>query len=207
MRRRPSEGYLRFPGSPAGKESTCNSGDLGLILGLGRSTGEEIGYTFQYSWASLAAQLVKSPPAMQETWYNPWVGKIPWRRAWQPTLVFCPGEFHGLFHGVKRVGHDWSTFIFTFQALLSTFLVPEHCAKLLGTQQWLRPSPQEIDNFDKQSENFICVVRGMVPSACESNGSKQKSSLFALSAHCPFQQENVLSYQVKGKVNFIHTIH
>ena len=26
---------------------------------------------------------------------NPWVGKIPWRRAWQPTLVFLPGESHG----------------------------------------------------------------------------------------------------------------
>ena len=25
--------------------------------------------------------------------FNPWVGKIPWRRAWQPTLVFLPGEF------------------------------------------------------------------------------------------------------------------
>ena len=25
----------------------------------------------------------------------PWVGKIPWRRAWQPTLVFLPGESHG----------------------------------------------------------------------------------------------------------------
>ena len=27
--------------------------------------------------------------------FNPWVGKIPWRRAWQPTPVFWPGEFHG----------------------------------------------------------------------------------------------------------------
>ena len=27
--------------------------------------------------------------------YVPWVGKIPWRRAWQPTPVFLPGEFHG----------------------------------------------------------------------------------------------------------------
>ena len=25
----------------------------------------------------------------------PWVGKIPWRRAWQPTPVFLPGESHG----------------------------------------------------------------------------------------------------------------
>ena len=27
--------------------------------------------------------------------FHPWVGKIPWRRAWQPTPVFLPGEFHG----------------------------------------------------------------------------------------------------------------
>ena len=26
---------------------------------------------------------------------NPWVGKIPWRREWQPTLVFLPGKSHG----------------------------------------------------------------------------------------------------------------
>ena len=26
---------------------------------------------------------------------DPWVRKIPWRRAWQPTPVFLPGEFHG----------------------------------------------------------------------------------------------------------------
>ena len=26
---------------------------------------------------------------------NPWVGKIPWRRKWEPTPVFLPGEFHG----------------------------------------------------------------------------------------------------------------
>ena len=27
--------------------------------------------------------------------FNTWVGKIPWRRAWQPTLVFLPEESHG----------------------------------------------------------------------------------------------------------------
>ena len=27
--------------------------------------------------------------------FNPWVGKIPWRRVWQSTPVFLPGEFHG----------------------------------------------------------------------------------------------------------------
>ena len=37
------------------------------FLGLGRSSGEGIGYPLQYSWASLVAQLVKNLPAMQET--------------------------------------------------------------------------------------------------------------------------------------------
>ena len=55
----------------AGKESTCNAGDPGLIPGLGRSAGEGIGYSLQYSWASLVAQLVKNPPAMRETWVQP----------------------------------------------------------------------------------------------------------------------------------------
>ena len=27
--------------------------------------------------------------------FDPWVGKIPWRRAWQPTLVLLPEEFPG----------------------------------------------------------------------------------------------------------------
>ena len=43
-------------------------GDPGSIPGSGRSTGEEIGYSLQYSWASLVAQLVKNLPAVWETW-------------------------------------------------------------------------------------------------------------------------------------------
>jgi len=56
---------------------------------------------------------------MQETWVqslNPGIlppGKIPWRRAWQPTPVFLPGESHGQRSlvgyspwGGKRIGHN-----------------------------------------------------------------------------------------------------
>ena len=39
--------------------------------------------------------MVKNLPAKEETRFDPWVRKIPWRRAWQPTPVFTPGEFHG----------------------------------------------------------------------------------------------------------------
>ena len=40
---------MGFPGGSAGKESSCNAGDLGSIPGLGRSPGEEKGYPLQYS--------------------------------------------------------------------------------------------------------------------------------------------------------------
>ena len=53
------------------------------------------------------AQLAKNLPSMQETWFDPWVGKIPWRRETLPTLVFWPGEFHGLYGpGVANGGSD-----------------------------------------------------------------------------------------------------
>ena len=41
---------------------------------------------------SLVAQLVKNPPAMQETWVQSLVRKTPWRRERLPTPVFWPGE-------------------------------------------------------------------------------------------------------------------
>ena len=46
-------------------------------------------------WASLVAQMIKNQPAMQETQFDLWVGKIPWRREWLPSLEFLLGEFHG----------------------------------------------------------------------------------------------------------------
>ena len=40
--------------------------------------------------------MVKNLPAMQERpRFDPWVRKIPWRREWQPSPVFLPGESHG----------------------------------------------------------------------------------------------------------------
>ena len=59
---------LGFPGSSAGEESACNTGDSGLIPRSGRSPGKGIGYPLQHSWTSLVAQLVKKLPAMWETW-------------------------------------------------------------------------------------------------------------------------------------------
>ena len=52
-------------------------------------------------FAELASQVVlvvKNPPANagdMRLRFDPWVRKIPWRKAWQPTPVFLPGESHG----------------------------------------------------------------------------------------------------------------
>ena len=48
--------------------------------------------------------------------FDPWVRKMPWRKKWQPALVFLPGKFHGQREpgglqslGSQRVRHDWVT--------------------------------------------------------------------------------------------------
>jgi len=69
-----------FPHSLVGKNSTCNAGDPGLIPESGRSSGEGIGYTLQYSWASLMVQLVRNLPAIRETTIRSLDWEIPWRR-------------------------------------------------------------------------------------------------------------------------------
>ena len=41
------------------------------------------------------AQMGKNLPAMQSPEFDPWIGKISWRKVWQPPQVFLPGESHG----------------------------------------------------------------------------------------------------------------
>ena len=44
---------------------------------------------------SLVAQQSRICPQCMRCRLNPWVRKIPWRRVWQPTPLFLPGESHG----------------------------------------------------------------------------------------------------------------
>ena len=83
---------MGFPGSSAGKESTCNAGDPGLIPGLETVPGEGIDYPLQYSWASLVAQMEIIHLQYERPAFDPWVRKIPWRRAWQPIPVNPHGQ-------------------------------------------------------------------------------------------------------------------
>ena len=55
-------------------------------------------YVYDHEWASQVTLGVENPPANvgdMRPGFDLWVGKIPWRRTWQPTPVFLPGESHG----------------------------------------------------------------------------------------------------------------
>ena len=102
---------IGFPDSSAGKESAWNAGDPSSIPGLGRSAGEGTGCPLQYSWASLVAQLVKNPSAVQETWVWSlgWEDPLQKGKATHPSiLVWIPWTVQSM--GSQRVGDDWVTF-------------------------------------------------------------------------------------------------
>ena len=110
----PTPLLLGFPCGSAGKESACTVGDPGWIPGLGRSPGEGKGCPLQYScletsmdyhwvtksWTRLSLHAhthIDTSTVHLRPGIDPWVGKIPWRRERQPTPVFWPREFHGLY--------------------------------------------------------------------------------------------------------------
>ena len=72
---------------------------------------------------------------MQETQVGSWIGMIPWRRKWLPTLVFLPGEFHGLRSLVAYIVHGVAkksamTFNLISVVYFDTYFLP----------QWFYPS-------------------------------------------------------------------
>ena len=62
-------------------------------------------------WPNPGGSVVKNPPHCRRHRFDPWVRKIPWRRAWQPTPVILPRKSHGQRslagdHGATRVRHN-----------------------------------------------------------------------------------------------------
>ena len=83
-----------------------------MIPGSGRSPGKGIDYPVQYSWASLVAQTVKNPLAMQETWFQSLGWEDPLEEgmathssilAWR--IAMDRGAWWAAVHRVTRVGH------------------------------------------------------------------------------------------------------
>ena len=105
-----------FPSDSNGKESACNAEDPGSIPRSGRSPGEENGYPLQYSCLENPMDSPRGRKESQRVWHD-WetnththihthiIMKLKtsfslftfmhWRRKWQPTPVFLPGEYQG----------------------------------------------------------------------------------------------------------------
>ena len=106
---------VKVPDSSVGKESTYNAGDPGSIPGLGRSTGEGIGYPFQYSWLPLCS-------AGKESTYNVGdLGSIPGLGRSTGEGKGYPLQYSGLenstVHGVAKSWPRLNNFHFLFHKL------------------------------------------------------------------------------------------
>ena len=83
-------------------------------------------------------------PQCKRCRFDPWVGKIPWRRRWQPTPVSLPGKSHGQrnragytqFMGSQRVGYDWMTnYSYEMETVSSLRMIRRMCFLQKGTKR------------------------------------------------------------------------
>ena len=94
---------------------------------------------FFYNMASLVAQTVKNLPAMWETWVQSLGQEDPWRRKWEPTPVFLPGEFHGQrsLAGYSPWGHKeliTTEQIYRYSSFPLSYIHTYICMRVLVTQ-------------------------------------------------------------------------
>ena len=142
---------MGFPGDSAGKEFACNSPWIGKIPWRREQLPTPIfwpgefhglyspwGHKESHNWATFTFMHEMRFPGgsiclqCRRPGFDPWVGKIPRRREWQPTPVFLPGEFHGQrsLAGYSPWGHKDSDtteqLTLTFQALemITILIVP-----------------------------------------------------------------------------------
>ena len=112
--------------------------------------------------------MVKKLPANTgDNGFDCWVRKILWRRKWQPTPVFLPGEFHGLRSltgyspwGCKRVRHDWLTLTSTRE----------------GTDSWTRKPKEVVPSSGSAEPKDTSAAK--LPEMCSHRLSLLLSSVF-----------------------------
>ena len=158
--------YQGFPDSLVGKETTCNAWDPGSIPGWGISTREGIGYPLQYSWASFVTQLVKNPPAMQETWV-PSLGRSPGGGKGYPLQYSGPENSVGcIVHGVAKSPTRLSEFHFHFGDFPVAQMVRNQPA-MQETRVW---SLGQEDLLEKEMATHSSIHAWRIPGMTEPGG-------------------------------------
>ena len=85
------------------------------------------------TWLSISLFTPHTMLYIQVSPFDPWVGKIPWRRAWWPTPVFLPGEFQGLrslegYSPCNAKNRTWLTLSLFLSLLKKLLLIIHDCS-------------------------------------------------------------------------------
>ena len=108
-RREQQPSLVFLPGESHGQMSVTGYSPQGHT-GSDKTEATQHTLCFGSSYLGLPWQFSSKKPTCQcrRCGFVPWVGKIPWRRAWQPTSVFLPGESHGQrsLAGTVHGGHE-----------------------------------------------------------------------------------------------------
>ena len=126
--------------------------------------------------ASAANQVVKKPPSVQEMRVHSLVRKIPWRRKWQPTPAFLPGESHGQrslagysHWGLKRVSHDWTRIMIHPIPLEPPphrpAPCPSHPSRSSQSRELSSLCCSQPPTSEFVSHAMVCICRGYCPSS------------------------------------------
>ena len=135
--------------------------------------------------------MVKNMPAKPETWFWSWVGKIPWRRAWQPTPVFLPGESpwteepNGLQSmGWQRVRYPWVTKQSTTVGKINSqwVIYPKRKCKIMTPSIYYKKNSSDF----RFSEDFLDItLKSWSTKEKRLNHSKKKKKTLLLCiSHC-----------------------
>ena len=91
--------------------------------------------------------------------FDPWVRTIPWRRKWQPTPVFLPGESHGQrsLEGYNPQSHKDSDM--TEQLTTHTQAIPEQALQHSATGTLLKHRRQTVTAGIMPQDRTVCSVR------------------------------------------------
>ena len=149
------------------------------------------------------AQSVKNLPAAKETWFDPWVGKIPWRRAWQLTSAFLLGESpvdRGAWQESQRVGHDWGDCARMHSMYKSEVLLVSQDIKLHHFLRKISHTPffLVLYSFLPRDKRFFFPLQ--INLACYRTSYKWNHTICILLYKASFSQHNDLDIHLYGYV-------
>ena len=115
--------------------------------------------------------------------FNPWVGKIPWRRKWQHTPVFFPGESPwteepGVLQsrGLQRAGHDWGP---THTASMDFFFFFLAAYRILVPQSKIEPALEvwRLNHWATGEVSLLRIIKLYSDRCCDKSKHKEQRSL------------------------------